>query len=115
MIDGRTTAHVIDECRAGWLDESRDIFGVGNRQEHSLARARARKRVPQAFWDRVAAQTRDAAHEEGEARNRNVSGRETVPGRYREEGGRQRGVGGRGRQKPSARICYAPRMSSRKP
>lgn len=32
---GRTTAHVIDECRAGWLDESRDIFGVGNRQEHS--------------------------------------------------------------------------------
>lgn len=32
---GRTTARIIDECRTGWLDESRDIFGVGNRQEHS--------------------------------------------------------------------------------
>lgn len=34
-VDGRTTVHVVDGCRAGWLDMSRDIFGVGNRQEHS--------------------------------------------------------------------------------
>lgn len=30
----RTTVHVADGC-TGWLDESWDIFGVGNRQEHS--------------------------------------------------------------------------------
>lgn len=39
-IDGENhCARVIDECPCtGWLDESWDIFGVGNRQEHSRAR-----------------------------------------------------------------------------
>lgn len=92
-----------NHCARYWWVPRRVVGWVsgyfwGGQQARALARARARarKRVPQAFWDRVAAQTRDAAHEEGEARNRNVSGRETVPGRYREEGGATKGGGGKG-------------------
>jgi len=37
VVGERTTVRIIDECRAGWLDESRDIFGVGNRRKYSRA------------------------------------------------------------------------------
>lgn len=88
--------HVIDECRAGWLDESRDIFGVGNRQEHS----RARRGCSELF--RLGSPLRRDAARGGEGQKSNVPGRESVRGGTERERERER-VGGV--QRGTETIC----------
>jgi len=86
--DGRTTVRVIDECCAGWLDESWDIFGVGNR--HS--RARARRGCPELF--RIGSPLRRAMKRMKKGRPEiECVGDGVGAGRYRVEGGATKGKG----------------------